>query len=119
MTAEASLDVYLAEIRQQVCSRCVERPAGGPPCGPLGKPCGVELHLPELITAIHGIHSESIAPYLDSEHQFVCENCSFRHSGHCPCPMDRLMVLVTQAVETVDGRHMHLQEGRRSLLRRN
>ena len=36
---------YLAEIRKQVCSRCVERPPGGPPCAPLGKQCGVEMHL--------------------------------------------------------------------------
>jgi hypothetical protein len=31
MLSDAELNEYLNEIRQQVCSRCVERPPGGPP----------------------------------------------------------------------------------------
>ena len=31
MYAESDLDEYLEEIRQHVCSRCIERPPGGPP----------------------------------------------------------------------------------------
>ena len=54
MIAETDLHEYLDEIRQEVCSRCVERPLGGPPCGPLGKPCGVELHLAGLVEAVQG-----------------------------------------------------------------
>jgi len=48
---------YLEEIREQVCSPCVEKPPGGPPCEPLGKLCGIELHLTELIDSIHQIPS--------------------------------------------------------------
>ena len=33
-------------------SRCIERPPGGPPCAPLGKECGIEMHLPAVIDAI-------------------------------------------------------------------
>jgi len=57
MVGEAKLNEYLTEIREQVCSRCVERPPGGPPCAPLGKVCGVELHLPKIIDAIHEVRS--------------------------------------------------------------
>ena len=32
MVAECELAEYLDEIRREVCSRCVERPPGGPPC---------------------------------------------------------------------------------------
>jgi hypothetical protein len=104
MLAEIDLQEYLDEIRQEVCSRCVERPPGGPPCGPLGKPCGVEMHLPQLVDAIHEVHSDLIAPYLDNNRSRICQCCAFLGSSCCPCPMDYLAVLVVEAVEAVDRR---------------
>jgi len=98
-------DEYLQEIREQVCSRCVERPPGGPPCAPLGKQCGVEMHLPQLVEAIHERRSASIAPYLAHNREAICEHCVLHHSHLCPCPMDYLAVLVVEAVEAVDERH--------------
>jgi len=105
MIAEAELAEYLDEIRMQVCSRCVERPPGGPPCLPQGKQCGVELHLPQLIEAIHQIKSGSIIPYLENNQQQVCEYCAnLNNFSICPCPLRYLAVLIVQAVETVDLR---------------
>jgi len=104
MVAAAELTEYLDEIRQQVCSRCVERPPGGPPCLPLGKECGIEMHLPQLIDAIHGVSSVSIGPYLDNNRREICDHCSRQGHDGCPCPMDYLAVLLVQAVETVDER---------------
>jgi hypothetical protein len=104
MLAANELNEYLDEIRHQVCSRCVERPPGGPPCAPLGKACGVEMHLPQLIEAIHLVHSNSLVPYLETNREHVCQHCSFLHSSICPCPMDYLAALVVEAVETVDER---------------
>jgi hypothetical protein len=104
MSTDTERTEYLDEIRRQVCSRCVERPPGGPPCEPLGKQCGIELHLPELIDAIHGVNSESIAPYLETNRRLICEGCPRQHASDCPCPMDYLAVLLVQAVETVDAR---------------
>jgi hypothetical protein len=43
MLTGQDLAEYLGEIREQVCSRCPERPPGGTPCAPLGKDCGIEL----------------------------------------------------------------------------
>lgn len=105
MIARAELQEYLDQIREDVCSRCVERPSGGPPCGPLGKPCGVELHLAELIEAVSQVSSPLIAPYLEHNREVVCESCPYLHSEHCPCPMDTLAVLVVQAIEAVHQRH--------------
>jgi hypothetical protein len=105
VVANVALEEYRAEIRAQVCSRCVERPAGGPPCAPLGKFCGVETHLPELIESIHQVQSGQLEPYLEHNRQAICEQCVFRQSSICPCPMDYLACLVVQAVETVDERH--------------
>jgi hypothetical protein len=104
MAATATLEEYLVEIREQVCSRCIEKPPGGPPCGPLGKDCGVELHLPQLIDAIHQVQSPLLEPYLQHNRSEICEKCAFLHSSICPCPMDYLAALIVQAVETVDRR---------------
>ena len=104
MWAETDLNEYLAEIRKEVCSRCVERPPGGPPCALLGKECGIETHLPELIDSIHGVHSNSIEPYLRANRTQICEKCALLHSSVCRCPMDYLSVLLVEAVETVDRR---------------
>src|SRR5260370_41701379 len=104
MLTAADLQEYLDEIRQEVCSRCVERPPGGPPCAPSGKQCGIELHLPKLIDAIHEQHSELIGPYLDNNRRKICQQCAFLHNQICPCPMDYLAVLLVEAVEGVDKR---------------
>jgi hypothetical protein len=107
---------YLEEIRRQVCARCVERPPGGPPCAPRGKQCGVEMHLPGLIDAIHGVSSASIWPYLDANRRLLCEHCPRQHSHDCPCPMDYLAVLLVQAVETVDARRAAAAPGAEPLI---
>lgn len=104
MVSEAKLNEYLAEIREQVCSHCVERPPGGPPCAPLGKVCGIELHLPKIIDAIHEVRSDWIAPYLEYNRHNICEHCAHNHTSICPCPMDYLATLLVEAVETVDER---------------
>src|SRR5262249_13833511 len=77
MVAEADLQAYRDEVRRQVCEHCPERPEGGPPCGPRGKPCGVELHLPRLVEAVHEVHSELLEPYRDHSRQKVCAGCAF------------------------------------------
>jgi len=94
---------YLAEIRKEVCSRCVEKPLGGPPCAPLGKMCGVESHLPELVRSVRQVQSRSIGPYLENNRCTICEHCTAHGSSACPCPMDSLAVLVVEAVESVDA----------------
>ena len=104
MVTEAALVEYRDEIRKQVCSICVERPVGGPPCAPLGKQCGIEMHLPKLIDSIHKVNSESIRPYLEMNRSSICSKCSALHSSICPCPMDYLAVLLVRAIETVDRR---------------
>jgi hypothetical protein len=115
MVSEAVLAEYLGEIRQEVCSRCVERPPGGPPCAPLGKQCGVEMHLPQLIETIHEVQSPLIQPYLEHNRSEICQKCAFLHSSICPCPMDYLAVLLVQAVETVDQRLARHGRGRQFL----
>jgi len=117
MLAVAEMQEYLDEIRKEVCSRCVECPEGGPPCAPLGKPCGVELHLPKLVESIHEVHSDLIDPYLDNNRKKICETCAFlHHCDFCPCPMDTLSVLLVEAVEAVDKRRQQRARGHQLIL---
>jgi hypothetical protein len=94
MYTTAELQEYLAAFRDQVCSRCVERPPGGPPCAPLGKKCAVERHLPRYLAAIHEVDSPSIEPYLENLHRRVCSGCDRRGCDGCPCPLDYLLMLM-------------------------
>jgi hypothetical protein len=100
------LTEYMAEIRNHVCSRCIEKPPGGPPCGPLGKQCGIELNLPWLVYAVHHRPGPAMEPYIQSFHEDVCSDCPFRSTGHCPCPLDYLLLLAVEAIEAVDQRRV-------------
>jgi hypothetical protein len=104
------LGEYLEEIRDQVCSRCIERPPGGPPCEPLGKNCALELDLPRFLDAIHEVDSGIIEPYLQNIHRRVCTSCPRNGGEGCPCPLNYLLVLVVQAIETVDQRRTFWNE---------
>ena len=112
MYTETELQEYLSEIREQVCSRCIDRPPGGPPCAPLGKMCTVELSLPSYLRAIHEADGGGIERYVGSLRREVCAHCHHQDaSGFClpraerNCSLDYLFPLVVQAVETVDARH--------------
>jgi hypothetical protein len=105
MVSQAMHEEYLAEIRAEVCSRCIERPPGGPPCLPRGKRCGVELHLPEIVQLARTSSSFCIDPYITHLHEDICAFCQNRVTNHCPCPLDYLLPLVIDAVEAVDARH--------------
>src|SRR5262249_52577197 len=87
----------------------VGRARGARPCAPVEKQWGIEMHLPQLIDAVHEVQSNSIGPYLDHNRQRICEHCPMLHHSECPCPMDYLAVLVVQAVETVDDRRKERQ----------
>ncbi len=99
-------DDYVRAIREQVCSRCIDRPPGGPPCLSLGRRCGIELHLAELIDAVHGIHAGAIDLYADAFHVQVCPTCPNRDKAQCPCPLDYLLLLAVEAIEDVDAQRL-------------
>lgn len=105
MYAGTQLEPYMAAIRESVCSRCIERPAGGPPCLPLGKRCGIEINLPQLVATVRGVDAPAMDPYIEAFHDVVCEPCSNRMTSHCPCPLDALLLLAVEAIEAVEENH--------------
>jgi hypothetical protein len=104
MVAATDLDEYMAEMRQQVCLRCIARPPGGPPCEPLGIGCGVEAHMARLIDICRSVDSPLIDPYMDRLRDEICADCEYQDQPVCPCPLKYLLPLAVSAVETVDQR---------------
>ena len=102
MYTAAQLAEYMAAIREQVCSRCIERPPGGPPCAPHGKRCGIEFHLDEIVDVTHRSRGKLMEPYIERFHAEVCSHCANRPTDQCPCPLDYLLLLAVEAIESVD-----------------
>lgn len=103
MYAGTEMEPYMTAIREQVCSRCVERPTGGPPCLPLGKRCGIEINLPQLVESVSKVSADVMEPYIDGFHDGVCEDCVNRNQPQCPCPLDFLLPLAVNAIESVNA----------------
>ena len=110
MYTQLQLDEYMAEIRDKVCSRCIDRPPGAPPCAPYGKQCGIELHLEAIVELTHQTHCQAMDPYIERFHEDVCSHCLNRDTDHCPCPLDPLLELAIEAIEAVDQRRCGLSE---------
>jgi hypothetical protein len=112
MHTNREMEDYMCEIRKTVCSRCIDRPPGGPPCAPLGRDCAVEAFLPLIVKAVHySGNGGSMDPYIDNLRRQVCSQCTHQEpDGFCllraekACALDYLFPLVVQAVETVDQR---------------
>ncbi|MFO0790787.1 MAG: hypothetical protein U0805_15125 [Pirellulales bacterium] len=95
---------YRAQLRADVCSRCIERSSHVPQCGDAGGGCGIESHLAELVELCRTTDSARIDPYIDQLHGKICAYCDKQNAPCCPCPLDYLLALAIEAVETVERR---------------
>ena len=43
-------------------------------------------------------------PYIDKFHCDVCSQCAYLDTKPCPCPLDSLLLLAIEAIESVDER---------------
>jgi hypothetical protein len=102
MLTDSQLQAYMSEIREEVCGHCIDRPPQGPPCAPRGKRCGIEMHLAQIVQLTHAVRNQAIDPYLDHLHVDICRDCPIAATDDCPCPLEYLLVLAIQAIETVD-----------------
>ena len=98
------LDEYQSELRADVCSHCVERRTGTPPCAPIGKGCGIERHLSALVEICRTTDSALIDPYIEKLHNMICSECDYKDKPACPCPLDYLLQLAVETVEKVERR---------------
>ena len=104
METKTEYDDYLVELRENVCSHCVERQSGGPPCAPQGKACGIEQHIPALVEICRITDSVQMEPYIQQLHDKICVDCAYRDTPTCPCPLDYLLELAVEAIERVQRR---------------
>jgi len=104
MNVHDDLEEYRAELQAGVCSHCIERRAGAPPCAPLGKGCGIERHLPALVQLCRTTNSALIDPYIEKLHDTICADCEYKDKPACPCPLDYLLQLAVEAIERVEDR---------------
>jgi hypothetical protein len=110
MDTQQELDEYRAQLREDVCSHCIERHPNAPPCGPLGKGCGIERHLESLVGICRSTHSGLMDPYIDQLHDAICPTCEFKDRPTCPCPLNYLLQLAVEAVEKVERRRAEATE---------
>ena len=104
MPAETEYDDYLLELRETVCSHCIEHHPDGPPCTPLGKACGIEEHFPKLVDICLATDSVQMEPYVSQLHDKICTDCAYRDAPTCPCPLGYLLQLAVEAIERVQRR---------------
>ena len=104
METKTDCSDYLAELRDNVCSHCIEREPGGTPCAPRGKACGIELHIPELVEICRTTDSVQMETYIQQLHDKICADCAYRDAPSCPCPLDYLLQLAVEAIENVERR---------------
>jgi hypothetical protein len=104
MESKDELDEYRTQLREDVCSRCIARLPNAPPCGLLGKGCGIERHLEALVNLCRTTESTLMEPYVARLHEEICPTCDLRDKPACPCPLDYLLQLAIEAVEKVERR---------------
>jgi hypothetical protein len=104
METKDEFDEYRTQLREDVCSRCIERLPNAPPCGPLGKGCGIERHLESLVEIGRNTDSRIMDPYIEQLHDQICSTCDLRDKPACPCPLVYLLQLAVEAVEKVERR---------------
>jgi len=105
------LDEYRTQLREEVCSRCIEGLPNAPPCGPLGRGCGIERHLTGLVEICRTTDSALIDPYIEKLHDEICSSCEYKDRPACPCPLDYLLQLAVEAVERVQRRRAMQSSG--------
>ena len=111
METKTEYDDYLVELREDVCSHCIEHQPGGPPCAPQGKVCGIEQHIPELVEICLTTDSVQMGPYIEQLHDKICVDCAYRDTPACPCPLDYLLQLAVEAIERVQRRQPYQSTG--------
>jgi hypothetical protein len=117
MRGRAEYREYLAEVQEQVCGRCPERPADPSSFQRACRRCGVRLQLLRLVESIHAAGAEinEFRPGLDRK--TMCAQCTCLGCDTCPCPGGRMPARLIWAIRSVDERHEQCDLVRRRLSR--
>lgn len=96
----------------------MDRDEDGNCAPPEGRTCALELNLRNIVAAVQAVKSERMDEYADSIREHVCMNCINQDEhGYClyrdrlDCCLEDFMLLVVNAIESVDARHQALETG--------
>ncbi|HEY4612676.1 MAG TPA: hypothetical protein VII11_06805 [Bacteroidota bacterium] len=102
------MDRYWDEIQSKICHKCIDGDGTGRCLLPSDVQCPVRLYLPEIVTTIVNVKSESYDAYIHSLRRNVCILCenqkadgSCDHRIHLECALDRYFPLIIHVVEDV------------------
>jgi nucleotide-binding universal stress UspA family protein len=96
---------YLQEIRQRVCSKCIDRTASGLCTASTFDACAINRYLPEIIDIVMTGQADDYDATVDRLRSRVCSACEQQSpDGRCDmrddveCALDRYFPLVIEAI---------------------
>jgi hypothetical protein len=101
---------YWEAIRRKVCAVCLDVGDDGSCRLSGGRVCGVEEHLPRLVSTLRGVRSNRLDEYVAAVEAEVCVHCRQDEDRHCAlragaeCALYAYLPLVLEAIEEVDAR---------------
>jgi hypothetical protein len=103
---------YEQAIKDAAAAGCMDRDENGNCAPPEGRTCALELNLRDIVKAVKAVRSERMDEYADSIRKNVCMHCINQdehgdcvYRDHLDCCLDNFMMLVVNAIESVDARH--------------
>jgi len=102
---------YLQEIRQRVCSKCIDRTASGLCTASTFDACAINRFLPEIIDIVLAEPVDDYATYVARLRSRVCSACERQSpDGRCDlrddveCALDRYFPMVIEAIRDAAGK---------------
>lgn len=101
-------ELYLREIRQRVCAKCLDRTPTGLCVTSTFDECAINRYLPEIIDIVLTTGGDDIGPFVARLREKVCSVCVHQSpGGSCnlrddvECALDRYFPLVVEAINDV------------------
>ena len=102
------MDMYWEEIQVRICRKCIDGDGTGACRLPAGVDCPIRMFLPEIVTTVVNVKSDSYDAYIHSLRRNVCILCnSQKADGSCAqrvqleCALDRYFPLIIKIVEEI------------------
>lgn len=116
------MENYWEVLQQRICRKCIDGDGKGNCRLPVDEVCPVKKFLPEIVSTIVNVKSESYEAYVNSLRRNVCILCDQQNAdGSCgkrnqlECALDRYYPLVIEVVESMNAELEAMGQPRPSL----
>ena len=100
------MSTYWEEIQQRICHKCIDGDGKGNCRLPAGETCALKAFLPEIVSTVANVKTDSYDAYLGALRRHVCILCDWQTpDGVCKkrndleCALDRYYPLVIEIIE--------------------